>query len=170
MSKPINTPFTVHAPGPIDTRTQVSTYAGLASIAILYYGLKVYVVDEDTEYRYYNTGWQEWVTTSGGGSGVWGAITGVLADQTDLVSELDLKYNKTGGVITGAVDVLANVQAYNFLVYGSAPTVAFPYVELVDVPATASSTGTFGQMAWEPGSLYICVATNTWEIITSATF
>ena len=30
-------------------------------------------------------------------------------------------------------------------------------------PATASSTGTAGQIAWNSGYIYVCVATNTWK-------
>jgi hypothetical protein len=31
------------------------------------------------------------------------------------------------------------------------------------VPATATSTGTAGQVAYAAGFLYVCVATNTWR-------
>lgn len=40
----------------------------------------------------------------------------------------------------------------------------------VDVPATASSTGTAGQVAYASGFLYICVASNTWQRVAIATF
>lgn len=40
----------------------------------------------------------------------------------------------------------------------------------VAVPATATSTGTAGQRAYEPGYLYICVNTNTWERVATATW
>jgi|Laugresu1bdmlbsd_1035121.scaffolds.fasta_scaffold312055_1 hypothetical protein len=33
----------------------------------------------------------------------------------------------------------------------------------VAVPATATSTGTAGQIAYASGFLYVCVATNTWR-------
>lgn len=129
MSKSINTSFKVNAPFPLDTRTQVSTFAGLSQIAVKYEGLKVYVKDEDKEYRYYNTGWQEWSPGGGGGAGVWGSITGTLSDQTDLQNALNLKFNVAGGTITGKTIVLDEVEAYNFLIYGSGPTVDFPYVQ-----------------------------------------
>lgn len=38
------------------------------------------------------------------------------------------------------------------------------------VPATASSAGTPGMIAYESGFLYICVATNTWQRVALATF
>jgi len=33
----------------------------------------------------------------------------------------------------------------------------------VTVPATATSTGVAGQVAYASGFLYVCVATNTWR-------
>jgi hypothetical protein len=35
-------------------------------------------------------------------------------------------------------------------------------IEFVDAPATASSTGTAGQMAYDADYLYLCVDTDTW--------
>lgn len=36
-------------------------------------------------------------------------------------------------------------------------------VTLVTAPATASSAGTAGQIAYASGFIYVCVATNTWQ-------
>ena len=44
------------------------------------------------------------------------------------------------------------------------------FPDWVDVPATASSTGTAGQVAYAPGFIYICVSTNTWQRVAIATF
>lgn len=38
------------------------------------------------------------------------------------------------------------------------------------VPASASATGTAGQMAYASGYLYICVGTDTWERVAIATW
>ena len=38
------------------------------------------------------------------------------------------------------------------------------------VPATASSTGTAGQIAYDGSWLYVCVATNTWLRASIATW
>ncbi len=38
------------------------------------------------------------------------------------------------------------------------------------VPATAGTTGTTGQIRFESGFLYVCVATNTWERVAIATW
>lgn len=40
----------------------------------------------------------------------------------------------------------------------------------VSAPATASSTGTTGQKAYDSGFLYVCVAANTWKRVALATF
>src|SRR5690606_25489354 len=40
-----------------------------------------------------------------GGGGTWGTIQGLLSDQTDLMTALGAKLDKTGGTITGAVGV-----------------------------------------------------------------
>jgi hypothetical protein len=129
MAKDLNIGFTINAPTPIDSRMQAATYAGLSSIPVVYVGLKCYVVDVDKEYRYYETGWQLWsTTTSSGGGGSWGSITGVLADQADLNSALFGKFDKTGGIISGDVIVTAFVEAYNFVTFGSEPTAEFPYL------------------------------------------
>ena len=40
----------------------------------------------------------------------------------------------------------------------------------VTAPATATSTGTAGQVAYDATHFYICVATNTWVRCTLATF
>lgn len=45
------------------------------------------------------------VPATGVGSVAWGAITGTLSSQTDLNTALGLKYDKTGGTITGNVTI-----------------------------------------------------------------
>jgi hypothetical protein len=42
------------------------------------------------------------------------------------------------------------------------------FAEVVAVPATATSTGTTGQIAIEAGFIYTCVATNSWERVATA--
>ena len=141
MSKPLNTNFTILTPAPIDSRMQVSTYAGLALIAIKYIGLKTYVVDENKEYRYTATGWVEWASSgSGSGASIWGSITGSLSAQTDLNTALELKFNKVGGTITGETTVLADVYANNFIIWGSEPSVGFPYMQSTVVGEPLGST------------------------------
>lgn len=38
------------------------------------------------------------------------------------------------------------------------------------VPASAGATGTAGQIAYESGFLYVCVASNTWQRVAIATW
>ena len=38
------------------------------------------------------------------------------------------------------------------------------------VPSTASATGTIGQISWDSGNIYVCVATNTWKRATLASW
>ncbi len=40
----------------------------------------------------------------------------------------------------------------------------------VTKPSAANSAGTAGQLAYESGFLYVCVATNTWERVVIATW
>lgn len=42
--------------------------------------------------------------------------------------------------------------------------------ELVAAPAAADSTGTAGQIAYENGYFYVCVATDTWQRVAIATW
>ncbi len=43
-------------------------------------------------------------------------------------------------------------------------------LEWTTVPASATATGTAGQIAYESGWLYVCVATDTWERVALATW
>ncbi len=42
--------------------------------------------------------------------------------------------------------------------------------QLVAAPATATSAGTAGQIAYDATHIYVCVATNTWVRALLATF
>jgi hypothetical protein len=44
------------------------------------------------------------------------------------------------------------------------------YAEVVSAPASADATGTPGQIAFADGVLYICIATDTWQKVTIATW
>lgn len=43
-------------------------------------------------------------------------------------------------------------------------------LNLVPVPATATSNGTAGQVAASSGFFYLCIATNTWRRVAIAAF
>lgn len=40
----------------------------------------------------------------------------------------------------------------------------------VQVPTLANSTGVAGQITWDSGNIYVCVATNTWKRATISTW
>lgn len=42
-------------------------------------------------------------------SGIWGSITGLIDDQLDLIAKLNEKLDKTGGTITGDLNVTGNI-------------------------------------------------------------
>ena len=165
MSIAINTNYDVRVPAPFDARTQVQAYGDLAFIAVIFIGLKVFVVDDNAEYRYYSTGWQLWSSQGGGGGSVssaWGSITGDINAQVDLGLEFNKKYDKTGGIITGAVTVQSYVDAYNFILAGSENSQILNTLVVVDVPSTPTSTGVVNEVAFDATHFYICIATNTW--------
>jgi hypothetical protein len=41
---------------------------------------------------------------------------------------------------------------------------------LVTAPASASATGTAGQVAYDTSFFYVCTATNTWKRVAIATW
>ena len=43
-------------------------------------------------------------------------------------------------------------------------------LQWVAAPAAANSAGVAGQIAYESGVFYVCVATNTWQKVTIATW
>lgn len=49
-------------------------------------------------------------------------------------------------------------------------TIQSKFPDWVDVPASASAAGVAGQVAYQSGFFYICVATNTWQRVAIATF
>lgn len=56
----------------------------------------------------------------------------------------------------------------NAMSWGATLNTALDYLDTkvgpwVAVPATATSTGVAGQVAYASGFLYVCVATNTWK-------
>lgn len=44
------------------------------------------------------------------------------------------------------------------------------FVPSPTVPATATSTGKTGQIVWDSGFIYICIATNTWKRVAITTW
>ena len=49
-------------------------------------------------------------------------------------------------------------------------TLAFLNTAMVPVPASATSTGAPGQIAYDSSNLYVCVAVDTWKRVAIATW
>lgn len=67
-------------------------------------------------------------------------------------------------------DVLSSLQQGVRALNALTQVVQETFPNWVDVPATASSTGTAGQVAYDATHFYVCVATNVWVRGTLATF
>lgn len=158
-----NTTYNVLAPAPFDGRLKVSTYAELAQIPIKFIGLTTYVEDEDTDYRYKAGGWVTLSYGSGGGGAVWGDITGAIGNQVDLNVALGLKFDKTGGTVTGSILCLGTVEANNHVLVGSTESSEMgTYLNVVSVPTSITASGSPNQVAFDSDYIYICIAINTW--------
>lgn len=97
-----------------------------------------------------------------------------VADGTTYKQYADTEKTKLAGIATAATanDTDANLKnRTNHTGSQLASTISdFNTAGWVAVPATATSTGVAGQRAYEPGYLYICVNTNTWERVATATW
>jgi len=97
-----------------------------------------------------------------------------LTDGTTNKAFLATERTKLTGIATGATlnDTDANLKnrANHTGVQLAATISDLDVAGWVAVPATATSTGVAGQRAYEPGFLYICVNTNTWERVATATW
>lgn len=66
-------------------------------------------------------------------------------------------------IVTAAQNIVVAINQLVLAVQESFPN-------WVDVPATASSTGTPGQVAYDATHFYLCVQTNVWVRATLSTF
>lgn len=71
--------------------------------------------------------------------------------------------SELAGVITVLQQIVVNQSALIAAINSKFPN-------WVAVPATAVDTGVAGQVAYESGWFYVCVASNTWERVAIATF
>lgn len=67
-------------------------------------------------------------------------------------------------------DILSAMQNGVKAVSGLSKVIDGKFPDWVDAPATATSTGTPGQVAYDATHFYVCVATNTWVRTTLSTF
>lgn len=106
---------------------------------------------------------------------------------TDIATAIGTKANLTGasftGVVTSNSDV--NIDSGKFFVDVSASNVGIGTTtptEKLDIngdsirlrtaqtPASASATGSQGQIAWDANYIYVCVATDTWKRVAISTW
>ena len=91
---------------------------------------------------------------------LFGAVEASIVDASDTIEEgkLDFKVRSAGSLTSMAAITAANVTL------GSRPILpAHP-------PASATDTGTAGEVAWSSNYIYICTATNTWKRVAISTW
>lgn len=88
------------------------------------------------------------------------AVEGSIVDASDTTEDgkLDFKVQSAGTLTSMAAITAANVTL------GSRPILP------THTPASASATGTAGEVAWDADYIYICTATNTWKRVAISTW
>lgn len=83
-----------------------------------------------------------------------------IVDASDATEDgkLDLKVQSAGTLTSMAAITAANVTL------GSRPIIP------THTPASASATGTAGEIAWDASYLYVCTATDTWKRVALSTW
>lgn len=89
-----------------------------------------------------------------------GSTYAQLQAQTSGSGYRELRLNPSGG----AVDVGGDLEV------GDDLTVIGDTILATKTPASASATGTTGQIAWDADYIYICTATNTWKRVAISTW
>jgi len=91
---------------------------------------------------------------------VFGSIATSIVDASDTTEDgkLDLKVQAAGTLTSMAAITAANVTL------GSRPILP------THTPASATATGTAGEIAWDANYVYVCTATNTWKRVAIATW
>ena len=91
---------------------------------------------------------------------LFGAVEASIVDASDTTEDgkLDFKVQSAGTLTSMAAITAANVTL------GSRPILP------THTPASASATGTAGEVAWDANYIYICTATNTWKRVAISTW
>ena len=84
---------------------------------------------------------------------LFGTISASIVDASDTTEDgkLDFKVQAAGTLTSMAAITAANVTL------GSRPIIP------THTPASATATGTAGEIAWDPGFVHVCTATNSWK-------
>jgi hypothetical protein len=90
-----------------------------------------------------------------------------IADDADPTKRIQFQIS---GQTTNTVNVITFPNGTTLTVVGTSATqtltnktLTSPKISSGTVPATATSTGTVGQVQWDANYIYVCVATNTWK-------
>lgn len=83
-----------------------------------------------------------------------------------ITTKLEGLVTKAGGTLPSQSGV-SNIQEYHLDLIDALTTAL---IASSAAPASAGATGTPGQMAYESGFLYVCVAADTWERVAIATW
>lgn len=103
-------------------------------------------------------------STTGGAAGDGASATSGFSGGYYAVSAVDsIQLGAGTNTVAGSLQIYSN-QLLNAT--GFIPPARY----MVTKPAAANSTGTAGQIAYEAGFLYVCVATDTWQKATIATW
>ena len=91
---------------------------------------------------------------------VYASIVASIVDATDTTEDgkLDLRVQAAGTLTSMAAITAANVTL------GSRPIIP------THTPASATASGTAGEIAWDASYIYVCTATNTWKRVAISTW
>lgn len=82
-----------------------------------------------------------------------------------------VRITSTGLVLNAGLGTASLTMGSGNIVGSTTGTILGNLVMRAGAPATATSTGTAGQIAWDAsGNIYICSATNTWRRVATSTF
>jgi len=92
---------------------------------------------------------------------VFSGVLGFNGNSAGAASDLGVGRNAAGvcEINSGTLGAFRDLVVRNFRM--AAPTL---------VPASASATGSAGQIAWDANYIYVCTATNTWKRVAIATW
>lgn len=107
------------------------------------------------------------------GTGIEMAIgdgAGIVLTSTGASAALGININADAGYAGSHILILENGGTVFEVAAGGFATMARLNIASPNVPATAGAAGTAGDIAWDGGFIYVCIAANTWERVAIATW
>lgn len=101
-----------------------------------------------------------------------GAVQNYTANVLAAYADGSVIINPTASGVTASAKLLVGraSSTYTFDVNGSARVSSLFYSALSSTPASASATGTLGEIRIDANYIYVCTATNTWKRAAIATW